>query len=326
MNFFQKHRLPVFFVLGFVAAFFLFVFLFNSSFFSAGRFAGSDSYLSIYPGGTVQHDAMPYSSDYETSQTETAKTEGDDFVSKDRMIIKNASLTLIVDNSEARAEDVREIAEQMDGYVESSDTRGFEQEKQVEIRLRIPTSNFDLVLREIKDLAVQVSRERMDVQDVGEEYTDLQARLSNLRASEVRFLQIFEEADTVEEILQVERELGRVRGEIERIEGVILHMERRVEMSTINLSLVSESEIEILGITWSPFREVKIAYNSLLESLVEFARLVIRFVFVLPLIVLWAVAIFLLLIGFLKLYKAFRRRYGANSFSESARLKKEKLK
>lgn len=316
---FQQHKSFVIFALSFVAAFILFVFLFNFPFsLSSSRFSLSPDFL-VYPGDIGQTTYFP------EDRKDTASFEEDfSSFSNDRLVIKNASLALVVDNSEKKAGDVREIVQRLGGYVESSDMYGLEKERRIEIKIRIPSTEFDLALREIKDLATQVSREQVDVQDVGEEYVDLEARLNNLRTSESRFLQILEEADTVEEILSVEREIGRVRGEIERAEGRMKYLERRVAMSTVSVSLISESEIEILGITWSPLREVKLAYNRLVEGLVEFAKNVIHLVFVLPLIALWAIIIFLVFAGSVKFFRFFRGRGWGIPFSKKLKEKGNK--
>ncbi len=317
MKLFQQHKTFVVFALTFVATFLLFVFLFN--------FPVSVYDSRVSPGlDFLTHPAdMEQSVDFSEGRKGATSFEEDlSSVSSDRMVIRNASLALIVDNSEKKANDVREIVRRLGGYVESSDMHGLEKERRVEIKIRIPSTEFDLALGEIKNLATQVSREQVDVQDVGEEYVDLEARLNNLRTSESRFLQILDEADNVEEILSIERELGRVRGEIERVEGRMQYLERRVEMSTINVSLISESEIEILGITWSPLREVRLAYNSLLEGLVEFARRVIHLFFVLPLITLWAIIIFLVFVALVKLFRFFRERRWGLSFSKTLKEKR----
>jgi len=108
------------------------------------------------------------------------------------------------------------------------------------ITLRIPAENFEDVIKEIEKVG-DLKEEKITLEDVTEQYIDLTARLNNLKRQEQRYLEILEMAVTVEEVLTVENQLGRIRGDIESMEGRVLYLDNRISLSTIQVH-VSEPE------------------------------------------------------------------------------------
>ncbi len=74
-------------------------------------------------------------------------------------------------------------------------------------------------MAELRKLAVRVEQESTTSQDVTEQYTDLQARLNNAKATEKQYLALLDKAATVEDMLSIQDSLSRVRTEIEQIQG-----------------------------------------------------------------------------------------------------------
>ena len=87
------------------------------------------------------------------------------------------------------------------------------------ISIRVPDDKFESALAELRDLAVRVTSESTDSQDVTEEYVDLQSRLKNAEATESQYLALLGKATDVEDILRIYDSLSRVRQEIEQIKG-----------------------------------------------------------------------------------------------------------
>jgi len=79
------------------------------------------------------------------------------------------------------------------------------------------------------------------VDDITMEYVDLESRLKNQIAQEERLIEILEMAETVEDVLEIERELYRVRGEIESMTARMNHLKDQVTYATINVNLREES-------------------------------------------------------------------------------------
>lgn len=155
----------------------------------------------------------------------------------DRMIVRTANVQLVVNNVPVALDQIAELAQGFGGYVVSSNRFGEEENLTGNIVFRVPAESFDNAMRALRGLAVEVKSESTSSQDVTEEYSDLAAKLRNLEATEEQLLRLLEKAEKVEEILSVQRELSRVRGEIEQIKGRMQFLERTSETSLIQVYL-----------------------------------------------------------------------------------------
>jgi len=154
-----------------------------------------------------------------------------------RKLIREAWLTLLVQDVPKVAQQVRQVAEEFNGYVaESSQTRKPDGSWSAILTLRIPAENYHKALSRLQQLG-QVDDLREQVQDVTEEFVDLEARLRNLKRSEQHLLELLKRTGKVGELLQVERELSLRRQEIERLEGRLRYLSHQVGFSTIHVTL-----------------------------------------------------------------------------------------
>jgi hypothetical protein len=125
--------------------------------------------------------------------------------------------------------------------VVSSQISGEEQEMRGYISIRVPDDKFESALAELRNLAVRVTSESTDSQDVTEEYVDLQSRLKNAEATENQYLALLQKAADVEDILRIYERLSQVRREIEQIKGRMQYLERTSSMSLITVRLKPEA-------------------------------------------------------------------------------------
>lgn len=102
--------------------------------------------------------------------------------------------------------------------------------------MRVPQANFLTTLERIEDLGDVRSR-NLGTEDVSAQFIDLEARLKASLGEEASLLSPLERAGVVSEVLAIERGLFRVRADIERSQGQLSFLERRVELSTISVSL-----------------------------------------------------------------------------------------
>ncbi|EEG78072.1 DUF4349 domain-containing protein [Dethiobacter alkaliphilus] len=151
-------------------------------------------------------------------------------------IIRTADLSLDVENLDNVLGEVRQIVQQAGGFIAESSVYGAEENRRSSLTLRIPANQMDDVLAEIDSLGKQTHKSTGG-RDVTLQYVDLEARIRNLQRQEERLLDILQDADTVEEILQVEQELGRIRGELESLTAEFRYLSDRVDYATIHVSL-----------------------------------------------------------------------------------------
>jgi len=168
------------------------------------------------------------------------------------MIVRTGNMALIVKDVNAALADISRMAENLKGYVVSSNAYESGDRLFGSISFRIPAESFDQAVASLRALADDVTNETTNSQDVTQEYTDLTSQLKNLEATETQLLSIMQKAQTVEETLKVQIELSRVRGDIEQTKGRMLYLERTSSTSLINVTLQQSK----LGIDFTADRTV----------------------------------------------------------------------
>jgi hypothetical protein len=154
-----------------------------------------------------------------------------------RKVISSASISLVVDVVETAIEQAQAAVEGLGGFVEHLSSSGGPRQQQASMTLRVPQEQFSAAVSAIEALGAVESR-NLGTEDVSAQFIDLEARLKSSLGEEQSLLRLLERTSTVGEILTIERELFRVRADIERSQGQLNFLERRVDLATINLFLV----------------------------------------------------------------------------------------
>jgi len=138
---------------------------------------------------------------------------------------------------EAAAAHVTALVEGYDGYISSMEVTA----RKAVITAKIPAEHLSDFLDSLSTIG-KIEERRVEGIDVTDKIIDLKARLRNAEAEESRLLELFERAGTVSELLEVERELARVREEIEVLNAQIKNLETRVTYSSITISIYERKE------------------------------------------------------------------------------------
>lgn len=154
------------------------------------------------------------------------------------MLIRTGYARIEVESLEAAIAAVRQLAGRLGGQVAGVAMQtGADQIREATLTLRIPATRFDEAVFQLEPLG-DVESVNVTSEDVGEEYVDVGIRLENGRRIERRLLQLLEtRTGRLEEVLAVERELARVREEIERFEGRLRYLRNRATVSTLTITL-----------------------------------------------------------------------------------------
>jgi len=150
----------------------------------------------------------------------------------DRMVVFTADFNMKVDNIEEKVGELTQICLSYGGFVSTVSTRT----DGGAIIMRVPQSYFYNAISDIEAIG-DVQSKDVKGEDVTDSYIDLESRLSNIQLQEVRLQEILELATSVEEILDVEAELERIRGEIEQITGQLVYLDSRIELATITVRM-----------------------------------------------------------------------------------------
>lgn len=189
------------------------------------------------------------------------------------MIAKTVSLSILAKDFASSRVALDAILARHHGYAASL-TANTQQNvaRSLQASLRIPATELNAALSELKSLG-HVQNETQGGEEVTQQHADLVARLKNSRETERRLQAILEQrTGKISDVLTVEQEIARVRGEIEQMEAEQKSLELRVGFASMELTLVEEYKAQITPT--SPATSTRIhnsvvrGYRDALESLV----------------------------------------------------------
>jgi len=185
------------------------------------------------------------------------------------MIIRNGDVSVQVDSLEAAMNAVRALVASLGGYIGNvSINTGEHQVRSASLEMKIPANRFDDAMAGVRPLG-KVQRSTATAQDVGEEFVDVTARMANAKRLEARLVDLLASRTArLQDVLAVERELARVREEIERYEGRIRYLTTHVTTSTI-VATVHEK---------APIVATRPGLNPIRHAFVNMWRNAVRFV------------------------------------------------
>lgn len=194
-----------------------------------------------------------------------------------RLVIRNADLSIVVDDPGKVMSIINQMAERMGGYVISSNLwksvnyNGVEV-PEANISIRVPANLLNQAIDEIKNLTndreVDVLSENVSGQDVTKEYTDLNSRLANLEDAEAQLRSIMNEAKKTEDVLNVFNQLTYYREQIEVIKGQIKYYEEASALSSITVRIQAHEAVNPITVAgWKPSLTASKALQALVNSL-----------------------------------------------------------
>lgn len=154
------------------------------------------------------------------------------------MLIRMGQASVEVDSLELGLARVREMARRTGATIANTVMQGGrEQVRSASLELRIPSDRFDEAINGLAPIG-KLESVNVSVQDVGEEYVDIEARVANARRLEQRLIELLaNRTGKLSDVLSVERELARVREEIERFEGRLRYLRTRSSVSTLTVGV-----------------------------------------------------------------------------------------
>ncbi|MCL5272576.1 MAG: DUF4349 domain-containing protein [Gammaproteobacteria bacterium] len=220
-----------------------------------------------------------------------------------RMIIRNARITLQVNDIPRVMDDITKIADQSGGYVVNSDfnqNAGYAAGEYAEISIRIPAKGLNNVINTLKGLATKVVQESVTGEDITQQYVNLESELNNLQATKAQLTKIMQGATKTADVLLVFQQLSETQKRIDILEGQIKYYKESVAYSLINISLTMNPIIKLnQDSSWNISEVITDSYQALINGLRQFTYGVIQFtIYFIPMILLWGIIILILfLIG-----------------------------
>lgn len=204
-----------------------------------------------------------------------------------RMLARTGNATIEVRSLEAGVRAVRVLAERVGAFVESEQIQSGRRElRQASLVLKVPAARFDEAVQALPSVG-DVESVQVAAEDVGDQYVDVTARLANSRKLEQRLLDLLAtRTGRLEDVLAVERELARVREEIDRYTGRAQYLQTRVNVSTLTVNIHEPQPLggglpgrnpvlHAFGQAWSNFVDFVAALIASLGILVPLAALLL---------------------------------------------------
>ncbi len=195
-----------------------------------------------------------------------------------RKIIYTGDLQLVCEDLDVATEKLESRIKEFGAYIGSASkngSRGATRESTWTIRL--PAEKFDTFIKFAVSIGELQSNNRQ-AQDVSEEFYDVEARLKNKKIEEQRLVELLKNATgKLSEILNVEKELSRVREETERIEGRLRFLKNQTDLSTITVTIREVKNFQPEG---PPNVKTQVArsFNGSIEAMKEFGLAILLFV------------------------------------------------
>jgi hypothetical protein len=237
----------------------------------------------------------------------------DSTVSVERIVIKNADLAIVVSDVEGRMKNIQVMAQQMGGYVVSSNlyqsyTNDYVEVPEAQIVIRVPSEKLEEAMDQIKKDTVEVQSETVSGQDVTAEYVDLQSRLKNLEAAEAQLNEILKSATKTEDVVNIFNQLVYYREQIEVVKGQIKYYDEAAALSAISVRIIAEETVQPIVIgKWEPKGVALEAIQDLIYFYQAFVSFAIRFViYILPVLITIGIPLYLIFIGARAIFRKMR--------------------
>jgi hypothetical protein len=187
-------------------------------------------------GAALLKAAAPAPSEATQAQMPSAHSVSDSVIAA--MIIRTGQASVEVDSLDRGIRAVRMLAGHVGGYVaNSSISAGTDQVHSATLEIKLPSPRFDEAINGLQPIG-HLETVSVSAEDVGEEYVDVAARVTNAHKLEQRLIDILgTRTGKLKDVLDVERELARVREDIERQEGRMRYLRARSSMSTLAVTV-----------------------------------------------------------------------------------------
>jgi hypothetical protein len=162
-------------------------------------------------------------------------------VNEARKVIKDGFIKLETSNLYESKTLIEKTVKELNGYIAKDETDGQNNNIEQQYEIRIPANHFDDLVKIISESSMKLESKNINVSDVTEEYIDIESRIKTKKELEEQYKALLKKATKVDEILNIEREMGSLRSEIESVEGRLKFMKDRISLSTLKVNFYQKT-------------------------------------------------------------------------------------
>ncbi len=218
-----------------------------------------------------------------------------------RMVVARAAMNLVVDDTEQVVAQIQQILATVDGYIANANLYkngyGTDTRLQGTLTLRVPSDQLEALMAQLEDLAVDVTNKTINREDVTDQYSDVEAQLRNLSATEVELREMLAEVRAKpnakpEDILTVYNHLNTIRSQIEQLQGQKNLLNNLVALSTLELTLLPNiTTLPVIEEGWQPTGIARDALRELVNTLQDLGDVAIwAGIYLLPVLLILLIA------------------------------------
>lgn len=227
----------------------------------------------------------------ESASSDAMVASGDAAGPIERKIVRNANMSIVVDDIDTVVSRVTALVSEQQGFVVRSSRYGTGDDERASMSFRVPSESLDAVLVQIREWANNVDHEQTSARDVTEEFIDTEARLNSLTATEAKYLDLLARAETVEDTLNVQSHLEDIRYRIESTEGRLRFLRQTTSLSLVDLEIATtERARPLLVAGWDVTDVATSAIRGLIQTAIAIVNVLIWVVVFIP---VWVPLIFL---------------------------------
>lgn len=190
----------------------------------------------------------------------------------ERKLIKNGDLSFETSDVKKTKAAVDAICKEFEALVSNESQNNYSERLQYSQTIRVKADRFDALVQKIEAEAKRVENKSVGVQDVTEEFIDVEARLKTKKELEARYQEILKDAKNVQDIVAIEGQMNAVRAEIESMEGRLKYLNNQVDYSTLNVSYYEELGTDF-GFGSKLARSLGEGWDNLLAALIFLVNL-----------------------------------------------------
>lgn len=223
--------------------------------------------------------------------------------SAEQMIVKNANLSILVDDPVKALSEIMALADSLGGFTVYSNsyqtyTNAGEQVPEASVNIRVPADKLTEAMTAIKEMTGDpeqyVTNESVSGEDVTQAYTDLGSRLRNLQEAETELTKMYENAVDAEDVLAIYNQKMQVSEQIEVIKGQMQYYEQASATSSIVVTISAKASVQPITVAgWEP----KGVARNAVQALINFGKGFVNFliwlvIYVLPVLLVIGAPIF----------------------------------